>query len=542
VAVPAAVAAIRAVRWGWVPASDQATIATRAAEVLTGRTPRLGQLSGASAEVGLPTRSPGPMGYWPFAVTARWGPLWSSAVAAAVVSGAAMVAAVRLAARRGGPALALAVGLGLVLSARAINPSNLASTWNPALGVMPLVLLVLLAWSIGVGETALLPVAVAVASFCAQAHTALAAAAVPVLAIGAAFGLVPLLLRRTGPEAEDPSAEGRSTDDRRSAVRHLALAVVVGALCWALPLAEQVTGDPGNLTRLRRAGTGDPFPWRGAGRAVADVIGGVPAFLGGDVAPADHAQGILLRPAPAATVVIAVVVVAALVALAGLGLLRRRRDEAVPPLLVLVLLVAAGAVARSTPATSFLVLTYVLWWAVPVGMLAWVVVGRGIVVASGWGPALARPLEGRVGSVVAGLVCAAMVAVGLLAPGQPEPEEPIHAEAGAVGDAIVDRIDPGRLYLVAGQGATGSQLVASTAYRIRRAGALPVVPGNDGVAAGPRHEPQGRRCAAVVILASGDDGLPAGASVVTDLRLPARDGSSAPVVVAMAPDDGAPSC
>ncbi|HEX7133813.1 MAG TPA: hypothetical protein VF228_14650 [Iamia sp.] len=537
VAVPSAVAAVRALQWGWVPASDQATIGTRATEVLTGRTPRLGQLSGASAEVGLPTRSPGPMGYWPFAVTARWGPLWASAVVAAGLSAAAMVASVRLAARRGGPALALAVGLGLVLSARAINPANLASTWNPALGVMPLVLLVLLSWSIGVGEVRLLPVAVLVLSFCAQAHTALAVACLPVLAIGVVAGLTPAVRRGVS------ALRARERWRPGPAARAVGIAAVVAAGCWALPLVDQAVGDPGNLTRLSRASPSEPFPWRGAGRAVVDVVGVVPAFLRGDIAPADHAQDILLRPSSTLAVITTILVVAGLAGLAGRGIRRRQRELAVPPLLVLALLGAAALVARGTPAPTFLVLTYTLWWTVPVGMLAWVVLGWGVAVTTSWGAALGRRLDGRAGSCVAGLVCAAMVAIGVLSPGQAEPEEPIHDEARAVGDVVAARVERGRPYLVAaGQGGAGSQLVASTAYRIQRAGALPVIPGTDGVAAGPRHVPHGRRCAAVVTIASAGAPVRAGASVVAEVRLPARDGSSADVVVAMGPDDGAPSC
>jgi hypothetical protein len=512
------VAAVQAIRWGWVPVSDQATIATRSSDVLTGRTPRLGQLSGASAEVGLVTRSPGPMGYWPFAVTSRWGPLWGSAVVAAAVSGTAMVASVRLAARRGGPALALAVGLGLVLSARAINPANLASTWNPAVGVMPLVLLVLLAWSVAVGEVRLLPVAVLVASFCAQAHTALAVAVLPLLVVAVVAGLLPPTHR---------------------AVRAVALAAGVGAVCWALPLLDQATGDPGNLTRLGRASPAEPFPWDGAGRAVVDVVGVVPAFLGGDAAPPAYAEEVLLRPASVPAVVTTVLVVATLVGLAARGVRRRRRDLAVPPLLVLSLLAATVLVARGTPGRSFLVLTYALWWTVPVGMLAWVVAGWGVAVETGWGAAVARRLEGRAGALAVAGVAAVTLAVGVLAPAQPEPEEPIHAEADRVGDAVVAVVEPGRRYLVAGHGPVGEQLVASTAYRIRRAGGRPVVPGNDGVAAGPRYTPKGRRCAVVVTIAPRP---PEGAAVRLEVDVPARHGPATGVVVATGPDRGAPSC
>lgn len=537
VAVPSLVAAVQAIRWGWVPASDQATIATRAVDVLTTRTPRLGQLSGASVEVGLETRSPGPMGYWPFAVTARWGPLWGSAVVAAALSGAAMVASVRLAARRGGPALALALAAGLVLSTRALNPANLASTWNPAIGVMPLVLLVLLSWSLADGEVRRLPVAVLVASFCAQVHAALAVAALPVLAIGAAVGLAPAVRRLVA----DLRARRRWRPGRTAGT--VLAAAGVAAVCWALPLADQVRGDPGNLTRLSRAAPADPFLWEGVGRAVVHVVGVLPAFVGGDITPRSHAVDVLLGPTPALGVVGAVLVGAGLVGLAARGLWRRRRELAVPPLLALTLLLAGVTVARGTAATQFLVLTYTLWWTVPAGMLAWIVVVRGIGQATGAGRVVARHLEGRRGPVLAGAVCAALVAVAVLSPVRPEPEEPIHAQARAVGDAVASRVRPGQSFLVSGGGAgsAGSQLVASTAYRIRRAGGRPVVAGTDGTAAGPRYEPRGERCTAVVTLTSGPM-TPDDVSEVTTVRMTSRAGQTADVVVGIDADDGPPSC
>jgi hypothetical protein len=533
VAVPSLVAAVQAIRWGWVPASDQATIATRAVDVLTTRTPRLGQLSGASVEVGLETRSPGPMGYWPFALTARWGPLWGSAVVAAALSGSAMVASVRLAARRGGPALALALAAGLVLSARALNPANLASTWNPAVGIMPLVLLVLLSWSVADGEVHLLPVAVLVGSFCAQVHAALAVAALPVLAIGVIAGLAPPALHVIAALR----ARRRWRPGRTAGAVLVAAGVAAG--CWALPLVDQLTGDPGNLTRLSRASPGEPVVWRGVGRSVVHAVGAVPAFLGGDRAPRSYAADVLLHRAPVVGVVGAVLVVAGLVGLAVHGLWRRRRELAVPPLLALALLLAAVTVVRGTAGSQFLVLTYVLWWTVPVGMLAWLVVVRGIGQATGAGRAVARHLEGRRGAFVAGAVGIALLAVAVASPVRSEPEEPIHAEARAVGDAVVAHLRPGGTVLVAGAGTAGSQLVASTAYRIRRAGGRPVVEGNDGVAAGPRSVPRGRRCDAVVTLSPQ---VPAGATVVATVRLPQGHGPAPDVLVGIGTDDGPPSC
>ena len=76
-----------------------------------------------------------------------------------------------------------------------MNPANLASTWNPAVGIMPLILLVLLSWSVADGEVHLLPVRGARRLVLRPGHAALAVAALPVLAIGVIAGLAPPALR-----------------------------------------------------------------------------------------------------------------------------------------------------------------------------------------------------------------------------------------------------------------------------------------------------------------------------------------------------------
>src|SRR5262249_27820203 len=158
-------------------------------------------------------------------------------------------------------------------------------------------------------------------------------------------------------------------------------------------------------------------------------------------------------------------------------------------------------VARGTAATQFLVLTYTLWWTVPAGMLAWVVVVRGVGRETGAGRAVARHLAGPRRPLVAGAVCVALIAVAVLSPVRPGPRD---GAARGVGAAGVPHVRPGGRVLVTGEGVAGEQLVASTAYRIHRAGGRPVVAGIDGVAAGPRYVPHGRRCAAVVTLTSED--------------------------------------
>lgn len=534
-ALPALVAAIRAVREGWVPVSDQGTIGIRAADVLTARSPRLGQLSGLSSEAGQPVRSLGPMAYWPFAVTSRVGPLWGSAVVAAALAGSAMVASVRLAARRGGLGLAVPVALGLVLSARAVNPANLASTWNPAVGVWPFVLLVLLAWSIGAGEVGLLPIAVVVASLCIQAHTALALPSVVALAIGAVSAVGPAIVRRLRAERGRRWVRWWSGPTGRAAIG----AAAAGAVCWALPLLEQATSRRGNMSRLTGAGGEEGAGAEMVRRVLGGALGGVPAFLRPDRLPGEEALEQLMRTEGATETAGALVVLIGL-ALVTARLARRRDAGALGPGLVLALLAAAAATVWLTPVDQFLVLTYTTWWIVPLGMLAWVVLGWRIGTGLGLGRAASEiGTRARAGAVAA--ACVVMVLVALLSPGRPEPEEPIYAAARRAGDVVVRGAGSGRV-LITALGEDPSELVASTAYRLRRAGARPVVSGNDGIGAGARYAPKGRRCELIVTMGGSRNDVPPGSTVEVEVEVPSRSGATGVVWVAIGPDRGAPSC
>lgn len=495
VALPAAVAAVRMVRWGWVPLGDQAVIAIRATDVLSGHPPELGQLSGLSARAAEPVRSPGPLGYWPFALPARVGPLWGPAVVAAGLSGAAMVATVRLAARRGGIGLAALVAVGLALTVRAINPANLASTWNPAVGVMPLLLLVFLAWSVAAGEVRLLPVAVLVASFCAQVHAALILPA----------GLVLLVAVAT---------------TRTRSAKVLGSSATVAAVCWALPLHDQLLRS-GNLGRLLTAPAGERSGAPMVGRVVGDAIGIVPAFLRGDRLPQQHVNEVLLPDPSRLELVTAALAVSALVAV-FVRTVRHDRTAAVGPALVVGLVGAAAAVAFATPLEQFLVLSYTAWWIVPVGMLVWAF--------------LAGQVPGIDRAPVLGAAVVAVAALALLSPARAEPEEPFHRPAQALGDAVVAETGSGA-YRVDSDGLAPSDLATAVAYRIRRDGGRPIMAGTNGVSAGPGYRPTGARCAGIVTLT--EDAV---ADPLVTVVVRTREGIATEVGAVVTPDEAEPSC
>lgn len=542
--LPVARAVVRVVRAGWVPMADEGIIALRAHDVLTMRTPALGQMSLASGSAGAPTRSPGPLGYWVLAPAAQVGPLWLVAAAAGVVAVVAVVATVHLAGRRGGLALAVGVTAGLVLSARAVDPDNHAMGWNPSIALAPMALLVLLAWSVGIGERRKLPATVLVASFVAQAHVAYLLPAVAAVAVAVAGGWGPDLVRwwRTR-RRRDPDREPVDPG-----WRPLVAAGVVAAVVWAAPLLQQAVRRPGNLVLLARSTSGETQGWAYAGRVLAGRIGAPPAFA----RPKASGFAVLAQIDPrglSLPTLSAVALVIGLVALVVHGVRHGRRDVAVPPLLVLALLAAAAATLRATPTDARgISVVYTSWWLIPVGMLTWaILVATALRASPRLAAAAARVATARPG-VVPVLVGVVVVATAATALGTPirDPEAHLYPVARAVGDAVVAEVRVGRRYEVAAVGTLGFQLASGIAYRVRRAGGHPVMRGSDGLSAGREYVPTGVRCEAVVSLVTPDRGRlepPPGARVLLEVAIPpgpAVDDDRA--LVAIGPDTGPPSC
>ncbi|HMJ78533.1 MAG TPA: hypothetical protein VK507_21295 [Iamia sp.] len=496
-ALPAVRATVRAVQVGWVPIADEGVIALRAHDVLTTRTPALGQMSLASAAAGAPTRSPGPLGYWVLAPAAQVGPLWLVAAAAGALAALALAATVHLAGRRCGVALMVPVTAGLVLSARAFDPVNLAVGWNPSIGLAPMALLVLLAWSVGVGERGWLPLTVAVASFLAQVHVTFTLPAIAAVAVAVAGGWTPDALgwwrgRRADGDAAPP----------RPPLRPLVLAAAVGVVLWAIPLAQQLTRHPGNLTLLSRSAGGEVRGAEVAGHVLAWSVGLPPAFGRSHVGGLEI-LGRLDPPWCSLQVASAVGVGIGLLALVVRGVRLRRRDIGIPPLVVLAMLAASSVALRSTPTDERGVsVGYTTWWLIPVGMLAWVALVGTAVRASTRATALLGRVARRPGSTRGAgvVVLVAVVLTVAVALGTPirDPEDHLYPVAEQVGDAVAGEVRAGRRYQVLEYGILGLQLAPGIAYRIRRAGADPVILGGDGVSAGAEYQPRGVRCAAVV--------------------------------------------
>jgi hypothetical protein len=463
-ALPVVVALVRALAWQWFPvSSDQAIIATRAFDVLSDRSPLVGQYSQLSLMSGHATFSPGPLLYWLLALPARLGPD-AMVVVIGLVNIAAVMGTVALARRRGGTGLMFATAIGIAVMCHSLGTERLHDIWNPYVAVLPLLLLIFACWSIACGEHRLLPLAVLTASFVAQAQ------------IVFVFPTLGLLLVAIG-----GLAAGRRRPDRRLAGlrRSVVAAVIVALVCWSAPLYDEVIHRPGNLERIVQAGTakrhaaGSATGWR----AVVRTVGFPPAWLRG---PADTTGQEVLRSGsmPRFARISTAAMLAALAAITVIGVRRRRIDVAGVGALGLVLCAAIGVAAGTTPVDHGLLLTlaYTLWWTAPVSMYVFLAVAWGTVtLLRDTGPVRAlgarlRDAGPRTGTL-AGL--AALVAAGAYAAATQNPDElrPLYEPARAFGSRVGDALpSDSHVRVDATSTASGVDLQAALVCALRQRG------------------------------------------------------------------------
>jgi hypothetical protein len=399
--VPIWVAAADAVSAGWIPLGDKAFTAVRALDVFSRHPPLYGQWSsGATAVLGTATYSPGPLLFWLLALPVRLS--WQSAlpVTMAVVNTAAVVGALVLAKRRGGLWLMLAAAVAIPVMLASLPADTYADVWNSSAALIPLVLLVFLAWSLGCGEYRLLPVTVVVASFVLQAHLTFVAPVLGLTAVGVVALGISLLGRPLEPVVK----------------RWLLVALGLAALCWIAPAADQVVHRPGNLVLIERAARA-PVPKLGVDtgwHALVHAVGVVPWWL---QSPRDgKSMAADLSGASTGATLSAVLVLAGLAVALGAGVQRRRLELAVAGALGLALCASIASVAASTPKSQAFTLVYTLHWVAPAGMCVWLLLGWSLVTL--W-PGRIR--ETRV-ATAAGLVAAACVSLAVAVAADPRPQ------------------------------------------------------------------------------------------------------------------------
>jgi len=213
--IPLVVAAVTLHSPRWYPTLDLAMTELRVRDVGGADTPLVG-LPGRIGTLEQQGSHPGPISFYALAPTYR--ALGSSAWALQV-GALVLVASVGLA------AMALALGYGF---------SVLSEPWNPYMPLFFWLAFLIACWGMAVGDRWCAPIAVVLASFCAQTH-------LPYVGLTVGLGLgslaVGILLERHELSWRDWLAP-------------LGVAVVAGLVLWSPVVADQLVHDPGNARMI----------------------------------------------------------------------------------------------------------------------------------------------------------------------------------------------------------------------------------------------------------------------------------------------------
>lgn len=261
-------AGVRAALDGWIPIGDNGLLVLRSRDVLTANHPWLGSWTSASLSVGTPINNPGPLQFDLLAPFAKVDPFAGVPIGVAVLNALAVVLAATFANRIGGPRLVALTGVAAGGVAWSMGSVMLADIWQPHALLLPFLALVVLAIALGAGDATALPWAVFVGSVIAQAHLSYAVLVPGVLFAGLAWGVLGLRGRGTPPLKRQVQ--------RRRWRRAFAVGVVVGLLCWAQPVWDQVARDGNLVTVATNAGGGDEAVGPTAGVRLAGSVLGEP--------------------------------------------------------------------------------------------------------------------------------------------------------------------------------------------------------------------------------------------------------------------------
>ena len=440
---------------------------------------------------------PGPALYYVLAVPYRLLGSTGAAidVGALLVNAASVAGMAFIARRRGGTSLMLVTLVGCALLMRTMGPDDLRLPWNPYITVLPYALLVFLTWAMTCRERWALPAAVAVASFTAQTHIGYVALALPLVVVGAAW-LVAATLRAAPRDGDDDEP----APGWRSLLVPGASAAAIGAVMWLPPVVEQLTNDPGNLTKAMRwfrdGGGQDEVThdlvhgWR----VVTSQFGLPPEWIFGE-----RPLNMIGEPSYIDEAMAPVLLV--LVTAAVYGLWRMRMADA--GRLVAVWLVASILGIVATARTVGLVYEYRLGWVRVLGMVAGVLVAwvgwRALV---DWRGQLERRVLVPV-SIVALAVLAVVGSVAHLQAGRPQPQQSARLEG--VIDDVVDSLPAGEgPVLVDGSGAFESAFYpAAMVLQLERHGIdARMRPGDDSAGEHRTHDGGAVRATLVIGTAS----------------------------------------
>lgn len=152
-----------------------------------------------------------------------------------------------------------------------LGPEILCSPWNPWIIVLPAALFLVCCAALAAGKPLFLPAVVGIGSFLVQTHVSL----LPTVAVIACASLILLAIEM---KVRPPHELG---PPRRHWFVSVALSLCLMLLLWIPPLIEQVTHNPGNLSKLYRFfADGDPgHTLPEAFNAVSKAVSWLPLLL-----------------------------------------------------------------------------------------------------------------------------------------------------------------------------------------------------------------------------------------------------------------------
>ena len=340
---------------GWVATSDNSVIALRSLDVLTSH----GALVGQATRLASGVFDLGPIEYWlltlPVHLDAVHGVLWGGTLWCMVAASLTVEAAWAV-----GGVLAAVAGGAVVLGVTWWIPEiTTVPCWNPWLGLMFFITALAAGWAVMSGHRGWWAVAVICASIAAQAHLMYAVAALAVVVLVFAVGIA---------------------DAVRARARYWwAIAgVIAGMACWAAPLTQQFTANPGNMTALFSP-KGPPAPKAGLvfGLKAISAATQPPAYWWQTMDSLGKLSDVWARPAVAGGIALAIIAASLVAAIVWL----KSRRTAGLAAISLVLAGAAVVTFASIPVAAISVTTvtfdnlrYLLAPLYPLGVLAWIAV------------------------------------------------------------------------------------------------------------------------------------------------------------------------
>ena len=310
----------------------------------------------------------------------------------------------------------------------------LVSPFNPYVAVLPFLAFLVALVAILDDHRWALASAVVFGSWAAQAHLAVLA---PVG--GAALACAAMAAPRWW-------ARRRAGSDEREGSRRTApwaVAAVLFAICWVLPIIDALANEGGNMVAIAEAGQSvdDTVGPSGALDVITNTIGVVPVWAEA------HATPLELVATPSLLAYTSIVLVALLGALVAVRSFHDRPALSGAFVLAAVALLAGGLVTSKIPDffLNRLALHNYLWlWAV--SAFLWTALVAGLALHLRAGARTSRRLDPFV--MATGTAALVLVAVLSCFPAARRPANPATAYAGSIDPQVADALDRDERYLI----------------------------------------------------------------------------------------------